>query len=220
MIAVDLIQDNIPVLNLSDDISTAVTFFNDYNLHQIPVSGAPEFLGLIDEEVVLNAPKKSKLKDLKKHFRKEEILSEKNLFDVLHFFRHGNLSVLPVVDKDNNYLGCIHERILLQKICEILKVENPGGIIHLQVRIIDYSLAQIAQIVEGNGARILSVLCLPNSSNSKLMELLIKINQEELSGIIQTFQRYEYKIMASFHKNIYKQGLNDRLDSFIRYLNI
>ena len=220
MIAVDLIQDNIPVLNLSDDISTAVTFFDDYNLHQIPVSGAPEFLGLIDEEVVLNAPKKSKLKDLKKHFRKEEILSEKNLFDVLHFFRHGNLSVLPVVDKDNNYLGCIHERILLQKICEILKVENPGGIIHLQVRIIDYSLAQIAQIVEGNGARILSVLCLPNSSNSKLMELLIKINQEELSGIIQTFQRYEYKIMASFHKNIYKQGLNDRLDSFIRYLNI
>ncbi len=220
MIAVDLIQDDIPVLNLSDDISTAVTFFDDYNLNQIPVFGASEFIGLIDEEVVLNAPKKSKLKDLKKHFRKEEILSEKNLFDVLHFFRHGNLSVLPVVDKDNNYLGCIHERMLLQKICEILKVENPGGIIHLQVRIIDYSLAQIAQIVEGNGARILSVLYLPNSSNSKLMELLIKINQEELSGIIQTFQRYEYKIMASFHKNIYKQGLNDRLDSFIRYLNI
>ena len=52
------------------------------------------------------------------------------------------------------------------------------------------------------------------------MELLIKINQEELSGIIQTFQRYEYNLIASFHKNIQKQGLNDRLDSFIRYLNI
>ena len=220
MIAVDLIQDDIPVLNLSDDISTAVTFFDDYKLHQIPVFGASDFLGLIDEEVVLNAPKKSKLKDLKKHFRKEGILSEKNLFDVLHFFRHGNLSILPVIDKDNKYLGCIHERILLQKVGEILKVETPGGIIHLQVRILDYSLAQIAQIVEGNGARILSAFCLPNSSNSKLMELLIKINQEELSGIIQTFQRYEYKIIASFHKNIHEQGLNDRLDSFIRYLNI
>ena len=150
MIAVDLIQDDIPVLNLSDDISTAVTFFDDYKLHQIPVFGASDFLGLIDEEVVLNAPKKSKLKDLKKHFRKEEILSEKNLFDVLNFFRHGNLSILPVIDKDNKYLGCIHERILLQKVGEILKVENPGGIIHLQVRILDYSLAQIAQIVEGN----------------------------------------------------------------------
>ena len=113
-----------------------------------------------------------------------------------------------------------YERILLKKVCEILQVENPGGIIHLQIRIIDYSLAQIAQIVEGNGAKILSLLSLPNSSNTKLMEILIKINQQELSGIIQTFQRYEYKIIASFHKNIHKEGLNDRLESLFRYLNI
>ena len=220
MIAVDLIQDDIPLLNLSDDISTAITFFDDYKLDQIPVLEGSKFLGLIDEEVVLNAIPKSKIKDLKKHFRKEEVLSEKNLFDVLHFFRQGNLSLLPVVDNDNNYLGCIHERILLKKVCEILQVENPGGIIHLQIRIIDYSLAQIAQIVEGNGAKILSLLSLPNSSNTKLMEILIKINQQELSGIIQTFQRYEYKIIASFHKNIHKEGLNDRLESLFRYLNI
>ena len=77
MIAVDLIQDDIPVLNLSDDISTAVTFFDDYKLHQIPVFGESKFLGLIDEGVILNAPPKSKIKDLKKHFRKEEVLSEK-----------------------------------------------------------------------------------------------------------------------------------------------
>tara|TARA_B100000886_G_scaffold290705_1_gene216083 strand:+ start:169 stop:831 length:663 start_codon:yes stop_codon:yes gene_type:complete len=220
MIAADLIHDDIPLLNLSDDISTAVTFFDDYKLHQIPVFEASKFLGLIDEEIVLNAPPKSKIKDLKKYFRKEEVLSEKNLFDVLYFFKKGDLSVLPVVDKNNNYLGCIHEKILLLKLCEILKVQTPGGIIHLEINIVDYSLAQIAQIVEGNGARILSLVCLTNSSSSKLMEILIKINQEELSGIIQTFQRYEYKIIASSHKNIHKEGLNDRLESFIRYLNI
>ena len=220
MIAVDLIQDGIPVLNLSDDISTAITLFDDYKLYQIPVFEASKFLGLIDEEIVLNAPPKSKIKDLKKHFRKEEVLSEKNLFDVLYFFKKGDLCVLPVVDKNNNYLGCIHEKILLLKLCEILKVQTPGGTIHLEINIVDYSLAQIAQIVEGNGARILSLVCLPNSSSSKLMEILIKINQEELSGIIQTFQRYEYKIIASSHKNIHKEGLNDRLESFIRYLNI
>ena len=220
MIAADLIHDDIPLLNLSDDISKAVTFFDDYKLHQIPVFEASKFLGLIDEEIVLNAPPKSKIKDLKKYFRKEEVLSEKNLFDVLYFFKKGDLSVLPVVDKNNNYLGCIHEKILLLKLCEILKVQTPGGIIHLEINIVDYSLAQIAQIVEGNGARILSLVCLTNSSSSKLMEILIKINQEELSGIIQTFQRYEYKIIASSHKNIHKEGLNDRLESFIRYLNI
>ena len=63
MIAVDLIQDDIPLLNVSDDISTAVTLFDDYKLHQIPVFGASKFLGLIDEEVILNAPPKSKIND-------------------------------------------------------------------------------------------------------------------------------------------------------------
>ena len=88
------------------------------------------------------------------------------------------------------------------------------------MNIMDYSLAQIAQIVEGNGAKIVSSLCLSHPTESKMMEVLIKINHDELSGIMQTFERYEYKIIASFHKNIHQKGLDDRFDSFIRYLNI
>jgi len=220
MIAVDLIQDDIPLLNLSDDISTAIIFFNKSKLDQIPVFNSSKFLGLIDKKVVINASPNSKIKALNYHIRKKEISSEKNLFDVLHFFIDGNLTILPVVEKDNKYLGCIHERSLLQKVCEILRVENPLGTLQIQVKTHNYSLAQIAQIVEANGAKVLSSICLPNSSNSKMIDILININQEELSGIIQTFERYEYKIIASFHKNIHKAGLNDRLESFIRYLNI
>ena len=58
--------------------------------------------------------------------------------------------------------------------------------------------------------------CFQNSDG----EVLIKINHDELSGIMQTFERYEYKIIASFHKNVHQKGLDDRFDSFIRYLNI
>jgi len=220
MVTTDLIKSEIPTLDLSDHVSTALNFFDNYKLSQIPVLGPEEFLGLIDEEVVLNAPFNYHLKDLKEHFDKQRITDEQNLFDALSYFRNEKLCILPVVDKDNKYLGCIHERDLLQKTCEWLKVAEPGGILQIEVSIRDYSLAQIAQIVEGNGAKILNFLCLPHSSNSKMIEVLIKINQEELSGIIQTFERYEYQIIASFHKNIHKKGLDDRFDSFIRYLNV
>lgn len=220
MLAGDLIQSEIPVLHLSDHVSTALNFFDDYKLSQIPVLGPKGFLGLIDEDIVLDAPVNAHLEDLKNCFTKERILDEQHLFDALSFFKNGKLSLLPVVDKDDKYLGCIHGRELLQKICEWLKVNKPGGLLHIEVTMVDYSLAQIAQIVEGNGAKILSSLCIPHASNQKMMEVLIKINQEELSGIIQTFERYQYKIIASFHKNIYQKGLDDRFDSFIRYLNI
>ena len=101
MIAVDLIKDDIPLLNLSDDVSTASTLFDEYKLHQIPVFEASKLLGLIDEEVVLNAIPKSKIKDLEKHFRKVEVLFEKNLFDVLQFFRQENLNILRYIFLDN-----------------------------------------------------------------------------------------------------------------------
>mgnify|MGYP006141199357 FL=1 len=220
MIAGDLIQSEIPVLHLSDHVSTALNFFDDYKLSQIPVLGPKGFLGLIDEDIVLDAPVNFHLEDLKDNLSKERILDEQHLFDALSFFKSGKLSVLPVVDKDDQYLGCIHSKELLQKACEWLKVTEPGGVLHLEVSIVDYSLAQIAQIVEGNGSKILSSLCLPHPTDSKIMEVLIKINHDELSGVIQTFERYEYKIVASFHKNVHQKGLDDRFDSFIRYLNI
>ena len=54
MIAGDLIQSEIPVLHLSDHISTALNFFDDYKLSQIPVLGPKGFLGLINEDIVLD----------------------------------------------------------------------------------------------------------------------------------------------------------------------
>jgi len=220
MTAGELIQSEIPVLHLSDHVSTALNFFDDYKLSQIPVLGPNGFLGLLDEEVVLDAALNHSLAGLKDRFRNERIFNEQHLFEALSFFENGKLSVLPVVDQEDNYLGCITSKDLLLKTCEWLKVTEPGGLIHLEVNILDYSLAQIAQIVEGNGAKIINALCLPHPTDSKKIEVLIKINLDELSGVIQTFERYEYKIVASFHKNVYQKGLDDRFDSFIRYLNI
>lgn len=220
MIAGDLIQSEIPVLHLSDHVSTALKLFDDYKLSQIPVLGPNGFLGLINEEIVLDAPVNFHLENLKRNLSKERILEEQHLFDALSFFKSGKLNLLPVVDRKEKYLGCIQSKELLQKVCEWLKVAEPGGVLHLEMNIMDYSLSQIAQIVEGNGAKIVSSLCLSHPTESKMMEVLIKINHDELSGIMQTFERYEYKIIASFHKNVHQKGLDDRFDSFIRYLNI
>lgn len=220
MLAGDLIQSEIPVLHLSDHVSTALNFFDDYKLSQIPVLGPKGFLGLIQEEQVLDAPVNFHLKQLQSLLIKTKINHQQHLFEALSFFKSEKLSVLPVVDDQDKYLGCILDKDLLQKTCEWLKVTEPGGMLHLEVALVDYSLAQIAQIVEGNGAKILSALCLPHPAQEKNIKVLIKINQEELSGIIQTFERYEYNIIASFHKNIHNKGLDDRFDSFIRYLNV
>jgi predicted transcriptional regulator len=216
----DLLKNEIPYLILSDLVSTAIYFFDHHKLKQIPVLESKYFLGLINEDSLLDASETDTIETLRKHLVQTSINEEQNLFNALNYFSLEKLSILPVINEENRYLGCIHEFDLLVTCCDWLKVKEPGGIIHLEVSNVDYSLSQISQIVEGNGAKILTCLCLPHNSNSKMLEILIKINSEELSGVIQTFERYEYSILASFQKKIQSTGLNDRFDSFIRYLNI
>jgi len=52
------------------------------------------------------------------------------------------------------------------------------------------------------------------------LEVTIKINRTDLSAIIQTFNRYNYTIKASFHQSEYVDDLKDRFDSFMSFLNI
>jgi len=96
----------------------------------------------------------------------------------------------------------------------------PGGVIVLELNANDYSLAQIARIIEDNDAKILSshVTFIPNSFK---MEVNLKINQTDLTSIIQSFMRFDYTIKASFQGNNRQEDvLRKNYDQFMLYLNV
>jgi len=220
MITSELIQIQIPILYLSDSISTAIKFFDDYKLSQIPVFGEEGFIGLVEEDVVLGCEENKTIEHLTNSFLKYSIHEEEHLFNALSYFSKYKLCILPVIDANEKYLGCIRDTNLFYKTCEWLNVDGLEGLLHLEIEQQNYSLAQIAQIVESNGAKIMSCVCIPKKNQPTIAEIILKINKEELSSIIHTFERYEYKIIASYHKNIHQKGLDDRFNSFIRYLNV
>lgn len=220
MLTEDLIENETPVLNITDHISKAREIFKNFPLNEIPVLGPEGYIGIIKQEMISNKLNDTSLQDLTTRFLRQKVSNNHNIFEAFSFFTDDNINTLPVIDKKNNYLGSIYKKTLLKKLSQWLKISEPGGIIQLHLNMIDYSLAEMAQIVESNGAKILNCFSFPSSKNSKMIDVILKINQEELSSIIKTFERYEYQIKASFHKNIHKKGLDDRFDSFIRYLNV
>jgi len=220
MIASELIQSEIPVLYLSDSIKAALHYFEEYKLLQVPVIGPKGYVGLLEEETALDQSENTLLRDLQDSLLKHKIQEEEHLYSALSYFLNTNLCLLPIVDVNQKYLGAITSADLFKKTCEWLSVDDLGGLLHLEVEQQNYSLVQIAQIVESSDAKIISFVSIPNKKEPTLLEIILKINREELSSIIQTFERYEYKIIATYHKNIHQKGLDDRFDSFIRYLNI
>ena len=97
-------------------------------------------------------------------------------------------------------------------------MKEKGGILILEVNELDYSMAQIGQIVESNEAKILSSTILSDASSTKL-DITLKINQEDLTSIIRTFERYDYVVKASYQNGSGAEDLQWRYDALMNYLN-
>jgi hypothetical protein len=84
----------------------------------------------------------------------------------------------------------------------------------------DYLLTEIAGIVESNDARVMGVF-LSSKPDSTRMEVTIRVNVTDIGAILQTFSRYNYLVSASWSKeDSFSDGLQDRYDSLMNYLNI
>ena len=84
----------------------------------------------------------------------------------------------------------------------------------------DYSLSEISRLIEGEGAKILGSTIRDDGTDPQKLKLTIKINQTDLSRIVATLERFDYKIIARFQEPKVIDADKERLDILLRYLNI
>ena len=93
-------------------------------------------------------------------------------------------------------------------------------VIQLEMGTYDYSLSEIARIVEENDAKILglTVDAIPEDPGRMMVSILV--NKTECGAIVQSFYRYNYNIANVFSAPDEKQDLFDRYSLLMRYLNV
>ena len=82
---------------------------------------------------------------------------------------------------------------------------------------VDYSLAQIAQIVESNNAKILSAYITSNEESTHT-EVTLKVNTSNLTSIIRTFERYDYQVKAAYQDKDAEEDLRQRFDALMNFM--
>jgi signal-transduction protein with cAMP-binding, CBS, and nucleotidyltransferase domain len=142
-----------------------------------------------------------------------------HVFDVMKMMTEMKLSLLPVIDQRNTYNGVITLPNLLRFLTLNMSILNPGGIIILEIAENNYSMAEISQIVESNDSRIIGAF-FTTRPDSTLIDLTLKINNTDLNPVIQTFERYNYTIKATFAEEDDMDDLKERYDALMNYLNI
>jgi len=220
MIAQKLISDSVTPLKTSDTAVEALKLMEEFKVSHLPIVNNEQFLGIISEGDILehnnfNDAIGSHRLSLTGAF----VTNDKHIFEIIKTAGSFNLSLIPVVGDDNIYLGVILLQNLIKGFSEIISAWNPGGIIVLELNLNDYSLTEIANIVESNDAKILSMYVATHTDSTKI-EITLKLNRMDITSVLQTFNRYQYVVKASFFESDFFDNLKDRYDSFIHYLNI
>lgn len=221
MFAKDLVLDIIPPLKTTDTGLKALNWMDEFKVSHLPIVNDGEFLGLISDADILdlNAPEES-IGNHRLSLIRPFVEKDAHVFEALKLVAQMHLSIVPVVDSINNdYHGAVTTQYMAEQIALMLGAEQPGGIIVLEIQEKDYTLAQIAQIVEGNDAKILSSYVYTNTADQKLI-VTIKINRMELNAVLQTFYRYNYTVLASYHSDAFVEDLKNRYDLFMNYINM
>lgn len=220
MLVGDLITDEIPPLKVTDTVEMALDWMEQFKVSHLAVVNNRELIGIVSEtdlmdyekpDEEINASKLPLLKPIIHHYQ--------HTYELVKLMSSLNLTLIPVLDEKEMYKGCITLKGIVQNLSNMTAVQNPGGVIVLELNQNDYSVTQIGNIIESNDAKILS-LHVSSQPDSMKLEVTIKVNREDLSAILQTFARYQYTVKAHFHQGDYDRDINDKLNEFLHFLNI
>jgi len=220
MLAKDLISDEIPALRTSDTAVEALNWMEVFRISHLPIVNNEEFLGLISDADIydVNNPDEP-IGNHRLSLMRPYVRNDQHIYEVLEIASRLKLTVVPVLDYHNKFLGVIRMSDLLHYFAKLTAIEKPGGIIVLEIAQNDYSMTEISQIIESNNAKILSMYVHTLEDSTKL-EVTLKLNVIDITAIVQTFNRYDYTIKASFMEFDEQDDLyNDRFDLFMRILN-
>ena len=142
-----------------------------------------------------------------------------HLFEVIKTAATLKLSLIPVIDDNEKYIGAITAEGLVKYLASTSSINEPGGVLVLEVNTKDYVLSEISRIVESNDTKILAVYVSTHKDSTK-MEVTLKLNSNDLKTMIATFERFDYNVMASFQESEFFDNLKDNYDSLMKYLDI
>lgn len=221
MVAKDLISDIIPSLKTSDSGQTALNWMEIFRISHLPIVNNLDFLGLISDADIydMNQPDEP-IGNHELTLLKPFVTSGQHLFEVIGLAAKLKLSVVPVLDSNNHFMGVITTSDLIRFIAGLSSLDQPGGIIVLEMIDRDYSLSQIAQIVESNNIKVLSMY-ITSPADSTRLEVTLKVNTTDLMAVIRTFERYNYdiKTWVTTDDSI-DQFYSERFDLLMKYLNM
>lgn len=220
MLTRELLSQTLPYLHLQDKVYQALQMMNDNHVTHLPIVDGDKYIGLISENDLLQAENdNSPIEALEQAFATIAIKEEEHFLKAVQMAVENGLSVVPVISEENELTGTVVYNDLLRFSSEFMSLNEPGGLIVLEMNSNQYSFNEISKLVETNDAQI-TQLNTSNDAETGIMQVTLRINKPEVSDIVATLQRYEYTVKYFFGEELYANELRSNYDNLMNYLKI
>ena len=219
MLASSIAISSFPLLHFEDKASFALQFMEDYDIQHLPLVKDEYFVGLVNKEDVSNLDNDQTLIHLADQLTRVGILGSMHFTAALNLFSKNELSLLPVLNEQQECTGVILQKNLNDLLAKFLGVDQPGAIIVVSVSPYQYSLAELSRLVETNNAQISQLNTNFDEATGALI-ITVKLNKEEADVIIATLQRYNYQILNYFGNTIIHNDIEDHYHHLMNYLDV
>lgn len=214
----EFINNDFKALRSNQSVSAAQDFFIEYDFSHFPVTENGVYMGSLSSEDADTFEVDKTIADYRYTLEPFFVRDTTSWLDVLEVFANNHTNVVPVLNAENRYVGYYEFEDIIKFFHDTPFLKEPGGIVVVEKPVLDYSMSQVAQIVESNNGRILGLFI--SDATVDTVQITVKISLGAMNDIIQTFRRYNYEIVSEHNEDNYINNLRERSDYLDKYLNI
>lgn len=222
MLAIELLNRDFTPLEPSSPISLALAKMDAWQTSSLPVVEplTSSNIGHILFEDVADQLDESKLVselNIRPPFYTYE---NQHIFEVARQMLQYEVRIVPVVDQNEQYIGVIEKKRVLEALSKMLNLTTEGSVISVQMARADFTLSELVHLIETEGARILGLTVNPSKETELYLQISIKVSTEETSAIASSLRRHGYTAITTNKTDMMQLDLSSKADELIRYLDV
>jgi len=220
MLTTELINNNIPRLQLEDSVSKALQLISDYRVSHLPVVTDNKYLGLISEDDLLDVDTpKGTIEFLQQNFLPASVKENEHFLNAVKYSNEFETTIVPVTNEEKELVGVITVTDLLKALGDFSGANEIGGIIVMEMERTQFAISEISRIVESNDSTILH-LNTTIQADTGLLTVSLHLNKKEIAAIVSAFERYDYDVIYYFGDEKFENEIHSNYRHLMSYLDI
>lgn len=216
-----IIKTDFTPLKASDSMSHGLHRMERDNIKKLPVvdHSAKKLIGQITHSQLQKAQPETLLEESNLD-EAVKVYDGQHLFEAAKLMLQYELTILPVVDEEWNFLGIINKEEVLDSLTKMLNLAEFGAVITIELGHTDFTISEVVQIIEIEDAKILGLTVESPDENNQSFKVSIKLNLQDISHVSAALRRYGYSVLTGSEAEVIDEDIESRAGELLKYIDM